>query len=309
MLHVLKRLWPPIFLLGCLIFIGRYFYLQAIHIDMPTHFAVRYFLVGVVLHLIYWILNGLCWRATIFWCANVRLHFIQSLSHIAMATLGKYFPGKIWGMIARASSLVQMGVTTKQSIYATLNEQYLILYSGCLMSAVLWSVIDTTVYSVLLAVAVCAAVVLIVPMQETIFRLASRFIKVSWTQSPDGTVLLTFKRMMMLLSVYCLIWLLLGLVFSCVYYAFFNAQPSVAMILRFIVANTIGTSIGFFAFFSPGGLGVREAITTSLLVSQMSLEEAVLLSLMFRLWIVAFELIGGITLLVPQRMLRTMEMP
>jgi len=94
-----------------------------------------------------------------------------------------------------------------------------------------------------------------------------------------------------------------------VYYLFFPAQPDPSVIIRLIVANTIGISIGFFAVFSPGGLGIREAITSSLLTTQMNLEQAILLCLLFRLWIVAFELLSGLTLLIPHKTLTAKQVP
>jgi uncharacterized membrane protein YbhN (UPF0104 family) len=49
--------------------------------------------------------------------------------------------------------------------------------------------------------------------------------------------------------------------------------------------------------FAPGGVGVREGVGAALLANIMSLEDAVLLMLMFRLWVVVMELIAGAAVL------------
>lgn len=61
-----------------------------------------------------------------------------------------------------------------------------------------------------------------------------------------------------------------------------------------VLANILGITIGFFALFAPGGIGVRETITSLTLTQVMPLETALLLSLVFRFWIVASELSGSI---------------
>jgi len=304
-----KTLWLPVFLLGSVFFIVRYFHGQAEHVVAPEHFAWHFLALGVGLQAAYWILNTLCWQWAVYWYAGVRLGPLQSFSQLAMSTLGKYFPGKIWGMVARASLLAQLGVTARQSLFATLNEQFLILYSAFLSSAALWCLVDHAWYSVAMFLAVAACLPVLGPLQKFGFKLAPRFLRLGAAADVADIAPLGLKKFALLALSYSAIWLLVGSIFCCVYYLFFPAQPDPSVIIRLIVANTIGISIGFFAVFSPGGLGIREAITSSLLTTQMNLEQAILLCLLFRLWIVAFELLSGLTLLIPHKTLTAKQVP
>jgi uncharacterized membrane protein YbhN (UPF0104 family) len=56
----------------------------------------------------------------------------------------------------------------------------------------------------------------------------------------------------------------------------------------------VGITLGFFAIFAPAGIGVREGVTSAILLNQMPLTDALLLSLLYRLWVVAIELSGGL---------------
>jgi len=293
-----RQLWPALFLLGSLVFIYRHFAAQVGQVTLPAHIRWPVLAGALGLQLLYWLLNSWCWQSTVAWCTGVRLNLLQGFSQLAMSTLGKYFPGKIWGMVARASLLVQLGAGKPQSVYATLNEQFLILHSACLTSAVLWYLVDHSWWSLALAIAAVASVPALPPLQSLAFRLGARLLPALVPKQEK--LLLGAGKMTLLLAAYCIIWLSIGAVFCCVYWLLFPAEPAPAIAARLIVANTIGIGIGFFAIFSPGGLGVREAITSSLLASQLGLEQALLLCLMFRLWIVISELLSGLSLLLPQ---------
>ena len=54
-----KTLWLPVFLLGSVFFIVRYFHGQAEHVVAPEHFAWHFLALGVGLQAAYWILNTL----------------------------------------------------------------------------------------------------------------------------------------------------------------------------------------------------------------------------------------------------------
>jgi hypothetical protein len=69
---------------------------------------------------------------------------------------------------------------------------------------------------------------------------------------------------------------------------------SLKIIAWMILANTIGITVGFFALFAPAGIGVRESVSSLVLSQVMPLEQAIFLSLLFRLWTVFTELSSGI---------------
>jgi hypothetical protein len=56
-----------------------------------------------------------------------------------------------------------------------------------------------------------------------------------------------------------------------------------------VIANTVGITIGFFAVFAPAGIGVREGMTAWMLSTYMPLADAVILTVLFRLWLLAVD--------------------
>ena len=297
--NVLKRWWVTFFLLASLIYIGRYFYSQSDKLSAPLHLSLPILAIAVVLHLIYWHLNVGCWRQVVLSCTHKHIGYFQGFSHLATITLGKYFPGKIWGMVARASLLKQQGVELHQSAYATLQEQFLLLHAATIVSAALLWAIGPSILTAVLLILAGLSIVMVVPLQKTAFRLMTRVSKGSWRHKLLETNPLRFRQIASLLLGYSMIWVTIGLVFCCICFALFPVEPSVRFFMRLILANTVGVTLGFFAIFSPGGLGVREAVTSALLVSQLPLEDALLLGLVFRLWVVISELLNGIALLIP----------
>jgi uncharacterized membrane protein YbhN (UPF0104 family) len=89
------------------------------------------------------------------------------------------------------------------------------------------------------------------------------------------------------------VWLFLAITFMLVCTAFVDVQLTSVTVPVFILGLTAGFLAGFIALFAPGGVGVREGVGAAILATIMTLEEALLLMLMFRLWVVVMELLAG----------------
>jgi hypothetical protein len=288
-------------LLASATFVGWHFRGQGADVLHVGPLDWRYLALAGLFQLGYLAVNTSCWRATIGWYGGIDIGWLTSFRQLMMAALGKYFPGKVWGMIARAKSLSQAGVPLRQSALATINEQFLLLYASFLVCAVLWALIQSTAYAWLLAAAAVFGLFALPKLQQWAFglRLTQRFFPENL--APDAGNVLPWGNILLLVAGYGAIWIFSGLTVAALYHAIFGGVPAFPLLARLIIANAIGISIGFFAVFSPGGLGIREAVTGGMLSMQLGAEPAVLLCLVFRLWIVAFELLGGLTLLMRER--------
>lgn len=301
MLKILKKIWLPFFLLASLIFIGQYFYNQADRLNETFHLAPRFLLIAAVFQLMYWFLTVHSWQRIVSMSTSRKIGFMQGFRHLALITLGKYVPGKIWGMVARASLMKQQGIALHQSMHATFHEQFLLLHASALLSAALLCAIIPSIYTAALCILAAGSLMMIVPLQRIAFRLLARLTKKSHRQELQETIPLTFRQSAGLLAGYSMAWLTIGFLFSCIYFSLFPAKPTLLIIMQLVLANTMGMTLGFFAIFSPGGLGVREAVTSALLASLLPLGDALLLTLVFRLWLVISEVLSGVALLVPHK--------
>ena len=80
--------------------------------------------------------------------------------------------------------------------------------------------------------------------------------------------------------------------------AIINIDLNATNIAIFTLRLTAGYLAGYLAIFAPGGGGVREGVGAAFLSTIVTLEEAVLLMLLFRVWVVLAELsAGGVVLL------------
>ncbi len=294
-----RRCWPPAFLLASTAFVIWHFREEGTRVAKLGPLDWRFLAAALVLQLSYLAINTLCWHSTVRWYAGVRLTWLASFRQLTMAALGKYFPGKVWGMIARADALKQAGVPLRRSALATINEQFLLLYASLLICTLSWLLIRPDGYAATAALAAGAGLFALPRLQRWTLglRLVHRIFHENFSETGENNVL-NLSQILFLVGCYSAIWVISGLTIGALYYAIFGGNPTLAMFAQLIVANTIGISIGFFAVFSPGGLGIREAITGAMLAAHIGAESAVLLCLAFRLWIVAFELLGGLSLLM-----------
>ena len=92
---------------------------------------------------------------------------------------------------------------------------------------------------------------------------------------------------------YAFQWLFLAGAFTFVCTSIISVELSPENVAVFVLSLTAGFLAGFLALFAPGGVGVREGVGAAILASVVSLEEALLLMLLFRVWVVAAELIAG----------------
>jgi hypothetical protein len=102
------------------------------------------------------------------------------------------------------------------------------------------------------------------------------------------------------LAGYLVSWCIFGFSFH-VFLGFLGLQGDLSLLEASGVLSG-SVSIGFLAFFSPGGIGVREGVMVFLLEGIYPTSTAVFISLVTRLWITAAEFLGFLsTYLIPAR--------
>ena len=89
---------------------------------------------------------------------------------------------------------------------------------------------------------------------------------------------------------YTLHWLADLAIPSAVFLVVSPQWPTTDLLLLLAGANAFGIIVGFFAFFAPGGIGVREGVIVGLMLAYMPLQDAMLFVLAYRLWLVIADL-------------------
>ena len=300
LLKLLKNAWLVLFVLASLAFVFNYFQQQSDKFTAPLQFSAPYLAIAVVLQFVFWINAAWCWGRIISLTTSVRLPLLVSVSHLALTTLGKYFPGKVWGIAARATLMKQQGIRINSTLLATFHEQVIFLHAAVVLSCVLLAVLVRTEWAWAIGLLGMVSIPVVMLSQDYMVRLFNFLApKLSFKDQFESWRSIPKKSYLLLLLAYLGVWLLSGLIFSSIYFTFFGVDPDTELLVAMLLANTIGNTLGFLALFAPGGIGVREAVASGILAAFIPLNDAIMLSLLFRLWVTLSELLGALILLWP----------
>jgi len=297
-LAIFRKVWLYAFLLLAAAYCV-YFGMGQLHqLDRPLQFSAPAALTVIVMQLSFWLVYSWLWSMLTAKVAGTKLGLWESFRQQNLLMLGKYLPGKVWGMLARGAAMRQRGISTEGAVVATCTDQLLVFHAALIVSAALyWWLTRSAAAAAFVALSLCTLG--LAPLLLRLAFVVYRYLTPTGARqmsAPFGIpIYLAF------LSGHCLGWLINGLLFSGIYYAFSNATPSLSALATLVLANTIGVTIGFLAFFAPGGIGVREAATSGLLLTAMPLDQAIMLTVLFRLWLLSTDLLVGIPALLAAR--------
>jgi len=287
-----------LFILPSLIFVAGYFYHDAIKLQQKLQVSAGFLLAATVMQVAFWFTASSIWRQIVFLLSSTRLSLLQSYSQLAIVGIGKYLPGKVWGMIARGIQLKKHGVNPEKAFLATFYEQYILLHAGLVLCATLAIFLLPNRFVFLAAVVAVLAVVFGTSVRHYgILGFLYIWQKIRKENLSKCQTDIPVCDYLFLLSKFTLLWVLNGLVFSGLYFTFFNSPLDIKLVAMMVLANTVGITVGFFALFAPGGIGVRELFSSAILAHVLSLSDAALLSLIYRLWVIAMEMLSGIAIL------------
>jgi uncharacterized membrane protein YbhN (UPF0104 family) len=292
----LHRYWLALFFGISVLYVAYYIYGQIDRLHEAINFSLLPLLGGIVIQIVFWLLIGYLWTAVLSLTAAKRVTLLDGLFQLCLMTLGKYIPGKIWGVVARASYARQEhGISIGEMVQATYIEQLYLFGTGVIAATVLAAALginDLLWYA--------AAVFLLAIIGATFYQKPlTKLIRWAYQRKdPDAQVDLEDPRlpplrMLSLLLFYAIGWLMLGLVMYALYLSVFEADPAPRMAMAVTMAGTTGFCAGLIAFFAPGGIGVREAVSASILAAFMPVADAVLLVLIFRLWLAVLDVLAG----------------
>ena len=251
------------------------------------------------LQLAYWFVSSAAWRHLLHVNNVATVSLWNAFLQLAAVNVGKYLPGKVWGMVMRGGLLKRVGASVSEVVGATLQEQYLLLIAAAL-AAGLFAFALVPQYAALAAVLGIAILGLGFFLQRFCFNLLRRWVsrravsganvRAAANASP-AAISLDARSYGTLAGYYGVGWLLNGLVVAALYVALFpGTLGTIEDTSAIIVANTVGITIGFFAIFAPSGIGVREGVTAWLLGQRFAFDQAIIVTVFFRLWLVAIDL-------------------
>ncbi len=242
---------------------------------------------------LYWLLTVTTWAFLVGTATQVNLPFSAALAQIVTVNLGKYVPGKVWGILARGSLMNRYGLSSGEVMHTSILEQFYLLSSAGMVAGIGVGLSRSGMWrlAIVLGVLVVSLATALLPrLLVGVGEQVLKRVRPSVSAPPPPTLAhgasLTLR--------YFAVWCLLGLGFAGVAHAITGIELSAANIGLLIFANTVGYVGGFLALFAPGGLGVRESIGAGILSGEVGLEGAALVLVSFRIVVMAAELIATV---------------
>lgn len=302
-----RRVWLYVFLLIAVLYAAHYCLGQAGKLEKSLHFFPGFVIAIIAAQLLFWLTYSLLWTRLIARVSNADLTLWESFQQQNLLNLGKYLPGKIWGMVARGATLTEKGLTVTEVVVATCTEQTLVLHSAGLVSALLFASLHPSMLSLALVIFFLLTLGFGSQLLVIAFRLYTRMLKTNTALSDTQELKsISATKYLNFVCGYSAGWIVNGLLFASIYFTFYSAAPpSIQLLSILVLANTVGVALGFLALFAPGGIGVREAITSAMLANVMPLDDAIMLAVLFRLWLLLTDVfVGGFVVLTGRKELR-----
>jgi hypothetical protein len=247
-------------------------------------------LVAILGQALFWLVSCFSWLTSVQVVTGFRLSLISSFIQVNIINIGKYIPGKIWGLASRGVDLKQRGINSKETFLSSYIDQLLLLHAGIIVGVCSIAFSKSIILSIIVSVSSMLSVFLMPKCHCVLNKLMKRLNKN--IDFKETEVIFSIKSYAKLFGIYVVVWVLAGLIFASIYFAFYGVRFNLLLLL--IGANSIGIIIGFMAIFSPGGLGIREAASIGIMIESIPAEEAIFLALIYRLWTVCTDASGGV---------------
>lgn len=242
---------------------------------ISLEFNYFYIFLSIFFCLMGFVFQGLSWRYVLL-AFNVNVTNKMAISSIARTIFSKYVPGKIWMMLGRANYI---------SVRLDLPVKFIAKVSVCgQVFSILFSLILLSIFSFNLNMMQFESV----SLKAMALVVSSVLLVCAWLYgSPERFLSLTSLK---IAAYFCAMWLSWGAGFSVLCFGTPVSLPIQIDALTFVfIAASV---VGIIAFIFPGGLGIREGgIVALLTLWDVTLEDAVTLAILARVWFLAAETI------------------
>ncbi len=271
--------------------------------DINDFLAGPYFWQAVLLQCLALALFVLSWYVLLYFGNNARISYVEAAAHIGVTLVGKYLPGKVWGLLGRTYLLKQRSYRSGAAIELLIADQFLTFYTGIAIGGLaLLAIYDRTLFSLacvlVLLLSICVVLLyarLIAWLKQSAKSVFRRLTELG-NDEPNSlnrdSAAVSSAGLMAGMLVYFVHWLAISLVLWLLYFPALQANPSLnAMLL--LAAIPLAMLSGFVAVWAPGGIGVREGVIIAILAINLPLELAASIAVTYRLICVINDLVSG----------------
>ncbi len=269
-------------------FIGRVIYKEWDNIsgyDWSPHLS---WLMLSILVLFFIYLMSACGWTLVLRMIGGKIGWTKGASIFLLSIFGRYIPGGVWSALGRIYLCRLEGIPDSRSSMSVLLEQAYPIVSAGIVFAISLLFWQDTASAARMFPAIILIPIFIIFLHPRPFLAIANPILSRFGKGPVD-ISLHYSNVLILAGYYCLYWIITGIAFYFFIRAFYPLELYYIPILSGIYA--ISFTVGYLAFFTPAGLGVREGSLTLLLSLFMPMPVAIGVALLSRLWLIGIELI------------------
>jgi uncharacterized membrane protein YbhN (UPF0104 family) len=239
------------------------------------------------------------------WLVNAlggNLGLARGMSVHLTANLAKYVPGFVWPYAGKAYLATRRGVPTQIAAASIAGEFGIVYLDGALLLLLCLPFSGLLAWPVGSRLALQGGSVLLTVLVVASVPRAGRWLRRQFEGAGAGGRLLAgvnWTQVTLVVVAVLLTWFLLGVGFSTLYREI--SPGGWASTLRHVVALAAAMLLGQLAFLVPTGLGVREAVLVAVLGADYVAAPVVLLAVVFRLEMIAGEIVCAAVALAVDR--------
>ncbi len=257
-------------------------------------FDIKDLLTIILLSAALLLISSLAWRGLLS-ARHEKVEYLFALEQTSMMLISKYIPGKVWAIFLRAAMSKKLGFSSSEIISLSILEQLLSMY----ISTVGGMILILYYYHPLAAIP-CAVLFFITGywLFKLAYCLAQRLLSSINQRGYLKNLILENLELMprqyfLFTFLYIVLWVLIGLILNTLVSII---APTIGLnqFILILGGYMVSVTIGYLAFFAPGGIGVREGIFIAITSTLISPALALKLSIMIRLWNTVYDLIAGL---------------
>ncbi len=261
-LRILKNCLAVIISALIIYYIGRTVYLN-LHQLKEITLKINYFYLGIALIALFlsFLVNVFAWLYFLR-LFDHKISFMKMWKILALPSLGRYIPGKIWSIAGVVYFAGKEGISRKKTSLGIAISMAISLLAALvvfLISLAFWPSPSEVLSYIRVLLVLPFILVMIHP--KIFLPVTNKALKI--IKRTPITVEISYKHMIVLTLQYILLWLLQGLSFYFIIRSLFYIN--ISQIPAIIGVYPLAWVIGFLSFITPGGIGVREGIIVYLL--------------------------------------------
>lgn len=250
------------------------------------------------LQIVFLFLVAEIWRRLVRVLTGTELSLWSAYLQLAISSVGKYVPGKVWGFVARAGEMHRQKIPIHLSVMSSVVEQILVV-TGALLVAVVAALVIFSDYRFAVIAIGAALLVAAIIVSIKVPALTQWIMRRKQVENIPAEIPGYHAKSVFGFSLaYAVLWLLSGAIFSIIYFSLFYVPASAESVAALVLSNTVGIVAGFVAVFAPGGIGVREGMTTFVLAEFVPIREALMAAVSYRAWVTLIDGANAILVLV-----------